>query len=112
MTHLSSLDTKTELAVPHVFNQMPYDEFIRQNQASTNQLLSGFSTHEVHLRKDETYTFYTLLGSYSNLDSLNESARHWDFSYFESLEALSESLLKNSLLLWIHRRIILCLINI
>ncbi|ABX81332.1 hypothetical protein [Acholeplasma laidlawii] len=85
---------QNELAVPHVFNQMPYDEFIRQNQASTNQLLSGFSTHEVHLRKDETYTFYTLLGSYSNLDSLNESARHWDFNYFESLEALSESFIE------------------
>lgn len=83
-------DYHNDLSNPSLFNELSYKEFIKQPQATTNQLLSGFSANEVKLKKDESYTFYTLLGSFNHLDLLNETAKTWDFKYFEALELTSE----------------------
>jgi hypothetical protein len=77
---------QTDLRHATMFESLDYNTFNQQTQHSVNQLLSAFTTDEVHLNKGETYTFYTLLGSFHSLENLNELSKDFNYSYFEKLE--------------------------
>lgn len=77
---------QTDLRRATMFEKLDYEAFNKQTQYAVNQLLSAFTTDEVSLKKGESYTFYTLLGSFHSLEKLNELSKDFSFTYFEALE--------------------------
>lgn len=87
-------DYHNDLSNPILFDKLSFKDFVSQSQASTNQLLSAFSTNKVNLNAGQSYTFYTLLGSFKDLSILNDTANNWNYDYFVQLEALSEKFIE------------------
>lgn len=85
---------RTDLILPDGFNASSYEDFIKEEQVSVNQLLSAFSTNKVELKKNQYYTFYTLLGSYENLDGLNEVSQSFTFEYFKRNELKAQEVIE------------------
>lgn len=75
-----------DLQQPVEFFGSDYDTFIKKEQVSVNQLLSAFSTNSIKLDAKASYSFYTLLGSYHDLDALNELSQSFSYEYFKDLE--------------------------
>ncbi len=80
-----------DLQIPEKFFSSDYESFISTEQVSVNQLLSAFSTKSMYLNAKESYSFYTLFGSYHDLDALNELSLDFTYQYFEDLEKRAEA---------------------
>ena len=71
------------------WNQTPFDELLKEEQQTENQLPSAFSLAKFDLEANESYSFVTLFGSFDNIEHFNKSIN--DLSLDKAYEMMDET---------------------
>ena len=90
-------DGNTDLIDPLMFKKLSYDQFINQEQQTENKLPCAFTTTNVDLKKNDSFTIYSIYGTFDNEELFNHHLKNIQVKDIEKLMADNEELINNLL---------------